>query len=150
MSLENQTPVVGKSFYSLCKKCDTDRYHTVLALPTETSAKLKCEVCGASSTWKAPKARAAKTTSTAPRGAAAKAKANAEAARSAAHNAEYETLSSSLADAPETSYNMKATFTKDTKLKHSKFGVGFIRLVQPEKIEVVFQDEVRSLVHNRR
>lgn len=148
MSLENQVPVVGKSFYSMCKKCETDRYHTVLALPTDTSAKLKCEVCGASSTWKKTKAGEKKTS--APRGAAAKAKANAEAARNAAHSAEYESLSSSLNDAPEQTYNMKATFEKDTRLKHPKFGVGFIRLAQPEKIEVVFQDEVRSLVHNRR
>lgn len=148
MSLENQVPVVGRSFYSLCKKCDADRYHTVLALPNETSAKLQCEVCGAKSTWKAPKARSAKATG--PRGAAAKAKANAAAARTAAHNSEYETLSASLGGSPEVSYSMKATFEKDTRLKHPTFGLGFVRMVQSDKIEVVFADEVRHLVHNRR
>lgn len=148
MSAETvEMPVVGKSFYTLCKKCETDRYHTVLALPTPESAKIKCEVCGSQRTWKKT---APKKASAGPRGAAAKAKANAEAARNAAHSAEFDSLSKSLESSPETSYNMKTKFDKDTKIKHPKFGVGYIRLVQPEKIEVVFQDEVRSLVHNRR
>lgn len=143
-------PVVGKSFYTFCKKCDTDRYHKVLAT-SDTSAKLECEVCHSKSTWKPAKAKAAKDgVKAAPRGAAAKAKANAESARAAAHSAEYESLSKTLESAPSTSYNMKVKFEKDTKLTHPKFGTGFIRAVQPEKIEVVFPDEVRSLVHNRR
>lgn len=143
-------PVVGKSFYTFCKKCDTDRYQKVLAMPTESSAKLECEVCHSKSTWKVPKAKAPGAAKAAPRGAAAKAKANAESARAAAHSAEYENLAKSLDEAPSTAYNMKTKFEKDTKLSHPKFGMGFIRAVQPEKIEVVFQDEVRSLVHNRR
>lgn len=142
-----EMPVVGKSFYTFCKKCDTDRYHTVLAMPTETSAKLQCEVCKAKSTWKQPKEKKA---STGPRGAALKAKANAAAARSAAHAAEYEKLGQELADEPEAKYSMKTKFEKDTRLQHPTFGLGYVRTVQPEKIEVVFQDEVRSLVHNRR
>ncbi|MBX3035194.1 MAG: hypothetical protein KF865_14845 [Bdellovibrionaceae bacterium] len=141
-------PVVGKSFYAFCKKCDTDRYHTVLALPTDTSAKLQCEVCKAKSTWK--KAAPRKATASGPRGAAAKAKANAAAARSAAHTAEFENLAKSLESTPEKAYSMKVAFEKDTKLKHPTFGLGYIRAVQPDKIEVVFQDEVRNLVHNRR
>lgn len=143
-------PVVGKSFYTFCKKCDTDRYQKVLAMPTESSAKLECEVCHSKSTWKVPKAKVPGAAKAAPRGAAAKAKANAESARAAAHSAEYENLAKSLDEAPSATYNMKTKFEKDTKLSHPKFGMGFIRAVQPEKIEVVFQDEVRSLVHNRR
>lgn len=144
-----EMPVVGKSFYAFCKKCDTDRYQTVLALPTETSAKLQCEVCKAKSTWKVPKAKAAKGT-TAPRGAAAKAKATAEAARSAAHAAEYENFSNSLEKTPAVTYTMKGQFAKDAKINHPTFGLGFVRSSQSDKIEVVFPNEVRSLVHNRR
>lgn len=142
----SEMPVVGKSFYTECKKCGTDRYFTVLALPTPTSAKIKCEVCGAQKTWKASTPKKA----TAPRGAALKARANAEAARATAHAAEYESLSNSHSKTEESPYNMKTQFKKDAKLKHPKFGLGFIRSVQPDKIEVVFQDEVRTLVHNRR
>lgn len=148
MTATAETPVVGKSFYAECKKCGTERYHTVLALPTANSAKLKCEVCGGQKTWKAPKAAGAKKTG--PRGAAAKAKANAEAARSAAHQSEYETLMKTAESIPAQTYNMKNKFEKDQRVEHSKFGTGVIRTVQPDRIEVVFQDEVRNLVHNRR
>jgi hypothetical protein len=143
-------PVVGKSFYTLCKKCDTDRYHTVLALPTETSAKLKCEVCGSAKTWRVPKAIDPNKPKAGPRGAALKAKDRAKATRDAAHLAQYEEMQKELEDEPELPYSMKTAFQKDTKVKHPTFGLGFIRVAHPEKIEVVFPDEVRSLVHNRR
>jgi hypothetical protein len=147
---EIEMPVVGKSFYTLCKKCDAERYHTVLALTKTASAKIKCQVCGSQKTWKAPTAKSAVAKSTAPRGAAASAKARSEAAKSAAHSAEYEKMAQTLAAAVEASYSMKAKFDKNTQLKHPLFGLGYVRSVQSEKIEVVFADQVRLLVHNRK
>lgn len=143
-------PVVGKSFYAECKKCGTDRYHTVLALPTEATAKLKCEVCGSQKTWKAPKAPSARKPNTSGLVAARAARAKAtETARASAHTAEYETLLKNAESNPPQSYTMKGKFEKDHKLNHPKFGLGVIRVAHPDKIEVVFVDEVRSLVHNR-
>ena len=46
-------------------------------------------------------------------------------------------------------YNMKSKFDKNTKLQHPKFGMGFIKDAMSDKIEVVFEDEVRTLIHNR-
>lgn len=143
-----EMPVVGKSFYTYCKKCETDRYHTVHALPTASSAKIECEACHSKKTWRVPKPEGEKKAG--PRGAALKAKANAESARATAHASEYEKMAKSMDEEPTVTYSMKTKFEKDTKLNHPKFGLGYIRTVQPEKIEVVFPDEVRSLVHNRR
>lgn len=142
MTTAAETPVVGKSFYAMCKKCATDRYHTVLALPTETSAKLECEVCKAKSTWKAPKAAKAKTAKV------SRPRVDKAAAAASAHAAEYEKLMSE-AEGSAGKYSMKSKFEKDFKLEHPTFGTGVIRTVQPDKIEVVFQDQVRNLVHNR-
>ncbi|MEZ0390695.1 MAG: hypothetical protein ACAH59_00670 [Pseudobdellovibrionaceae bacterium] len=144
MSETNQLPPVAKSFHTFCKKCAADRYHTVVAHTTATSAKLKCEICGASSTYKLPKVAGAKRPLT---GAAAKRKEQAATAKKNAHTEEYSQLMSSDGDA--NSYTMKAKFAVNTKIKHPKFGMGFVRAVQPDKIEVVFEDEVRNLVHNR-
>ena len=150
MSDTAQLPPVAKSFHTFCKKCDADRYHTVVAHTTATSAKLKCEICGASSTYKLPKAgAAAKTGAKRPlAGAAAKRKETAEAARRTAHNDEYQKLIDSAAG-DINKYNMKIKFAINTKLEHPKFGVGFVKAVQIDKIEVIFADEVRNLVHNR-
>lgn len=146
-----QLPPVAKSFHTFCKKCDADRYHTVVAHTTATSAKLKCEICGASSTYKLPKAGAAAKAPGAKRplaGAAAKRKESAELARKNAHSDEYQNLINNAAG-DANNYTMKAKFTVNTKIQHPKFGLGFVKSVQSDKIEVIFADEVRNLVHNR-
>jgi len=140
----NQLPPVAKSFFTFCKKCNADRYHVVLAHTTSKTAKIKCEVCGSQKSYSLPKAA----------GAAGKAKvtrprAGSETARRSSHNAEYETLLNTYEKSKETSYSIKAKFKKNEKINHPKFGVGIVRDVQPEKVEVVFADEVRNLVHNR-
>lgn len=135
-------PPVGKSAYTECKKCGTDRYHTVLAHKTATSAKVKCEVCGAQKTFSLPKAqKTGKVTRTR--------RAVSESSLRDAHSKEYEKLMQEHDSNPTQAYNMKLKFEAFHKLNHPKFGLGLIRTVQPEKIEVVFPDEIRSLVHNR-
>lgn len=144
---ETQTlPPVAKSFHTFCKKCDADRYHTVVAHTSATSAKLKCEICGASSNYKLPKAGATGV-KRALTGAAAKRKEAAATAKRNAHSDEYNQLMSAEGDV--TNYNMKAKFNANSKIKHPKFGMGFVKSAQVDKIEVVFEDEVRNLVHNR-
>ena len=145
MSL-NALPPVAKSFFTFCKKCDADRYHVVLAHTTSKTAKIKCEVCGSQKSYSLPKAT---TSSGKPlTGAAAKRREQSLNARKSSHQAEYDMLMAN--DAASTNkYNMKSKFEKGSKLDHPKFGMGFIKEAQPDKIEVVFQDEVRTLIHNR-
>jgi predicted Zn finger-like uncharacterized protein len=133
---------VGKTMYIECKKCGTDRYFVVLAHKTATSAKVKCEVCGAQRSYTLPKAQARKT------GTSTRASKSAAAARDN-HTKEYEKLMQENDANPAQTYNMKMKFEVNQKVSHPKFGVGLVRAAQPEKIEVVFQDEVRNLVHNR-
>ena len=141
----NQLPPVAKSFFTFCKKCNADRYHVVLAHTTPKTAKIKCEVCGSQKSYSLPKAGgsagAAKVTRTRT--------ASSESARRSSHNAEYEALLQAQENSSEVSYNIKGKFTLNQKINHPKFGVGIVRGVQPEKVEVVFSDEVRNLVHNR-
>lgn len=143
---ENQLPQVAKNFFNFCKKCNADRYHIVVAHTTASSAKLKCEICGASSTYKLPKtgANGVKKPLT---GAAAKRKEQAATAKKNAHSDEYQKLIDSSKESAN--YNMKNKFDLNTKISHPKFGMGVIRSVQTDKIEVIFEDEVRNLVHNR-
>ncbi|MBC7371275.1 MAG: hypothetical protein H7326_06915 [Bdellovibrionaceae bacterium] len=139
----NQLPPVAKSFFAFCKKCDADRYHVVVAHTTARTAKIKCEVCGSQKSYSLPKAAgsSAKPKTTRPR-------ASSETARRSSHNAEYETLMSSEAG-KESPYSIKGKFKLNEKINHPKFGLGVVRGVQSEKVEVIFADEVRNLVHNR-
>lgn len=132
-------PAVAKSVFTECKKCGAERYHTVLAHKSETSAKVKCEICGAQKTFTLPKPGKAKKVG---------ARTRATTAKKNSHNDEYQSLlSGSATDA--VAYTMKGKFEVNQKLQHPKFGVGFIRTVFTDKIEVVFADEVKSLIHNR-
>ncbi len=140
---ETELPAVAKTIYLECKKCAAERYFKVLAHPTSTSAKVQCEVCGAKKTYKLPSAKKAaapkKTASGKPRAT--------RVSKADEHKNEYEKL---MAGSGEThKYNMKLKFGNHAKVDHPKFGMGVVRAVQPDKIEVVFQDEVRNLVHNR-
>ena len=142
----NALPPVAKSFFAFCKKCDADRYHVVLAHTTSTSAKIKCEICGSVKTYSLPKAQTR--TGKPLTGAAAKKREQTMSTRKSSHRNEYEMLMSNES-APVASYNMKGKFDKNTKLQHPKFGMGFIKDAASDKIEVVFEDEVRTLIHNR-
>jgi hypothetical protein len=135
---------VGKTVYTECKKCATERYHVVLAHKTATSAKVKCEVCGAQKSFSLPKAQSRSKTGTG-RGR----KAVSEATMRDNHSKEYEKLMQEHDSNPTQTYNMRMKFEVFHKVNHPKFGLGLVRAVQPDKIEVVFPDEVRNLVHNR-
>ncbi|MGZ3770359.1 MAG: hypothetical protein ACXVCP_03240 [Bdellovibrio sp.] len=142
----NTLPPVAKSFYAFCKKCDADRYHVVLAHTSATSAKIKCEICGSQKNYSLPKAQTR--TGKPLTGAAAKKREQTMSSRKSSHRNEYDMLMSNE-KAPTAAYNMKAKFEKNTKLQHPKFGMGFIKDAMSDKIEVVFEDEVRTLIHNR-
>lgn len=141
----NVLPPVAKSFYTFCKKCDADRYHKVLAHTSEKSAKIECEVCHSKKTYSLPKVQTRKTTA----GVGGTGKRTSESQRKSSHQNEYQTLLESVAQAEMFDYNIKTKFLASTKLKHPKFGLGFVKSVQLDKIEVVFSDEVKVLIHNR-
>ena len=146
---EQTLPAVAKTVHLDCKKCQCERFFIVVAHTSETSAKVKCEVCGAQKTYKLESEKKAKkakseTGEKKPK----KTRASAEEGRRSGHNSEYEKLlSESKGDA--TSYSMKVNFVSMQKVQHPKFGLGVVRVSMPEKIEVIFSDEVKLLVHNR-
>lgn len=136
-----ELPPVAKSFFTFCKKCDVDRYHTVLAHTSETSAKIECEVCHSKRKYTLPTAKKVKT--------ARSPRASTMNQRKSNHQSEYQQLLISLAAMEEKPYSLKAKFEIANKINHPKFGVGIVRSVQIDKIEVVFSDEVKLLIHNR-
>lgn len=135
-------PPVASSFYAQCKKCEVERYHKVLAHASENSVKLQCEVCAKKSTFKFedPNKKAK-----APRKTAA---AKITAARTL-YVEEFNSFKSQSDLSKAKPYNMRMSFHTSETIQHSKFGTGFVKSVQGDKIEVLFEDEVRFLVHNR-
>ncbi|MES3036289.1 MAG: hypothetical protein V4736_00155 [Bdellovibrionota bacterium] len=146
-----ELPPVATNFYTMCKKCAAERYHKVLTHTSEKSAKIECEVCHSKKTFTLPKAakeKVAKVTKSgkpaSPRGAAARAT-----AALAKHEDQYQSTLAALESQPALDYKMSLSFKANQKVSHPKFGVGVVLTTFPNKVDILFKDEVRSLVHNR-
>lgn len=139
-----QLPAVASSFYCHCSKCGQDRYHKVLTHTNATTVRLKCEVCAKTGNHNLEEKKSAtskvKSTRTSTRSAAAK---------TAHHNSMFESMKGNIQSAVAVPYNMKISFKEEQVVQHPKFGLGLVRSVQGDKIEVFFEDEVRFLVHGR-
>ncbi|MAF91480.1 MAG: hypothetical protein VX583_09305 [Bdellovibrionota bacterium] len=134
-------PAVAKNVLYQCKKCDAERYHRVLAHTSETSAKIECEICGSKKTFKLTKPKSA-----------AKKKTTASAKKRASKTVAPSTwaeLNERANTDKAVDYNFKNTYEANTVLDHKKFGIGFIIKVEGQKMEVVFQDQIRQLIHGR-
>ncbi|HVK62723.1 MAG TPA: hypothetical protein VM432_14285 [Bdellovibrionales bacterium] len=135
-----ELPAVARNINLECKKCGVDRYHVVVAHTTATSAKVKCEVCGAQKTFKLPKAQERK--SNGPKRAAKKVKAP-------DHGAVWADLKTQIGTDKLLPYDMKKKFQLANAINHPKFGIGFVTGATADRIEVAFQEGGRALVHNR-
>jgi uncharacterized Zn finger protein len=135
-----ELPAVATNIHLMCKKCGVERYHVVVAHTATGGAKVKCEVCGASSTFKLAKPKKA---------AVAGAKKKAPKTKAPDFAAMWSELKTQIGTERVVPYNMKTRFSLANAIEHPKFGIGFVTSATPEKIEVVFQEGGRALVHNR-
>lgn len=128
-----ELPEVAKNIFIPCKKCEANRYHKVIAHKTEKSAKVECEVCGSKKTFSIKKPKAAK---------------KVRKTRSRKKPL-YDVLLEEIGESAALNYNMKERFEEKVAIDHPKFGLGFVNESNAVKIQVVFSDETRDLVHNR-
>lgn len=135
-----ELPAVAKKVFYPCKKCAVDRYQVVLAHTSSKLAKLECEVCKTKNSLKLDSPTSG-SRSAVPRKTGGT-------TRAAAHVARWTELRDKSTGSPSP-YSMKAKFEVGTALEHPKFGLGFVVLVSGQTMQVVFQDEERSLVHAR-
>jgi len=141
-----ELPAVARNIHLMCKKCGVERFHVVVAHTSAVAAKVKCEVCGAQSTFKLPKAKAEKKASATKTGAAKK-KSTKKADLD--FSAMWTDLKTQIGTERLVPYNMKTKYSLANAIEHPKFGIGFVTNATNEKIDVVFQEGGRALVHNR-
>lgn len=136
----NVLPPVAKSFYHDCTKCETERYFKVLAHTSTTAAKIQCEVCGAKRKYTIAKATAKKTTK---KKTVRKTRKKAE----ELHKEAYAAFEKKFSGKAPVSYDASGKFSPEMVIEHPTFGIGFVTVCVPHKIEVVFKEGVKSLVH---
>ena len=135
-----QLPEVAKNVFLQCKKCGVERFHKVLFHVNANSAKVECEVCKSKKTFKIG---APKKASTTPRKAPAK-----RATAAVNSGAVWSELKDKIGTDKVSNYSMVTKYEPNTAVEHPKFGLGFIVNVTYNRVEVQFQDSVKTLVHN--
>lgn len=133
-----ELPAVAKNFYYPCNKCDRERYFRVLTHLSKTEARIECEVCGAKrklnigkkmATKKTPKKRITK--------------------KEKDHLQLWQDLQDKNKDKLPEQYKITGEYPLDTVLDHPSFGIGVVTNSLAQKIEVIFEQGVKNLIHKR-
>jgi hypothetical protein len=138
----------GKEILSYCTSCKMDLNHFIVAMKGDQVVKVECKTCKKTHNYRAPKGI---TEPQALEKAAAK-KAAKVAAAAEAHakdnEGEWERLMETLKTKPSKNYSLKTPFTPGDKIAHSTFGEGIVqRVIYPNKIEVIFRQDLKTLIH---
>jgi hypothetical protein len=136
----NTLPPVARNINVFCKKCDADRYFKVIAHTNATTAKLKCEVCGASQKFSLAKEKKA----AAPRKAGAPKAPSRNSAKSMWLNLQEQHKGEAIP------YTIVTQFQNQQSLMHPSFGVGFVTKIHAHKIEVLFAEGTKELMHAKK
>ena len=138
-------PEVGKDVVSWCTKCKMMLDHTIEAVDGDKIKRVHCNTCQAQHVHRAqkPGTKKAKSRSTKtagrPQGPTNKSKAS-----------DYERYLEGRDPSSARRYSMRAVFAAGELIEHPKFGLGVtVSLKDTTKIEVLFPDGPRTLVHAR-
>jgi hypothetical protein len=150
-------PAVAKSFVVFCSKCEGDKFHTVITHLSPDSAKIVCDICKKKSTFKlsAQKTKGSSVSEATQkrlddRGAGTgrqRSQGKSHSESHSKHEALYSKLLGEVSSQPSVNYSIHQRFSLKQKLQHSKFGLGVVNRVLDDRMEVVFFDEIRLLVH---
>jgi hypothetical protein len=142
MSSQNS---VGKECLAFCTACKMDLNHVIVALKGDQVKKVECKTCKKEHLYKAPKGATEPGKVKAKR---ATKSANDESKSQVAVAVEWEKLMNAHKNVSARSYGVKTSYTLGDKIKHTTFGEGIVtRTIYPNKIEVIFQNDLKVLIH---
>lgn len=141
---------VGKEVLSHCSKCKLTLAHIIVTMKdSKTPDKVQCKTCKATHSFKDPSATKAKT-SVNKVIKSAKAKSRTGSRRSTETVAELWTKAISKSTMETKSYTIRGSFITGDIIDHPTFGQGVVeKLIDDNKIEVLFQDDYRTLMHKK-
>lgn len=135
---------VGKEVLSYCSKCKLTLAHLIVAMKDAIHiAKVQCNTCKANHAYKDPSQVRAKKSATTRTKKTAKSK-----TKTSISDIWLEAVNNSSAKSQD--YSIRTCFTKGDIIDHTKFGPGVVdRLIDKDKIEVIFRHDIKTLIHNK-
>ncbi len=155
-----KAPSVAGEVDSYCTKCKMDLNHRVVSMKATKPHQVMCLTCNTQHLYRKPASAAAASAARAPRAPRAAAGARPSRAPSAAkaklekervdREVTWQKAIAGRAVSDFTAYRMSGVFEDGQLLKHKKFGDGVVlRIVDATKVEVLFQDQARTLAHSQ-
>jgi len=136
---------VGKEVLSQCNKCKLTLAHIIVTMKANNPDKVMCKTCKGTHTYKDPSAAKAKTSV---EKIVKRAKSSSRKVSESVGELWNKAMSKST-NAPQ-DYSMKASFQLGDVIAHPTFGNGIVeKLIDNNKIEILFQDDYRTLMHKK-
>ena len=121
----------GSEIKYQCPLCDLELWHTVVAIVGKQPARIRCNTCKSERNYKAPKLESSSRSSK----------------LQGSHPDFYQQKLRENVMKTVKSYRADSEFAAEDVVDHIKFGRGIVlKLVHPDRINVLFQDEMRTLV----
>jgi len=128
---------VGKEVLSHCNKCKLPLAHIIVSMKSQkTIGKVICNTCKATHVYKDPNKVKKKKASTR------------KTKKTESHLEQFNNAIKAASDKMQ-NYSLKTQFYKGDLIQHPKFGKGVIeKTLDTNKIMVIFEDQIRTLIHN--
>lgn len=138
---------VGKEILSQCNKCKLILAHIIVTMKDATDPdKVMCKTCKATHTFKDPGAKKKKATIDK----VIKNHKVSSGKKTSLSVAEIWTKALGASAAPAVTYSIRGHYKQGDVISHPNFGDGIVeRLIDSNKIEVLFKDEYKTLLHNK-
>lgn len=133
----------GKEVLSFCGKCKLTLAHIIITMKAgDNIGKVQCKTCSGSHAYKDPSKVKAKKVSTKTRTVSKKAT-----SQESISDLWLEAVGRATAKSKD--YSPKGKFLKGDIVDHPKFGPGVIdKIIDGNKIEVIFRHSIKTLIHN--
>ncbi len=132
-------PPVARSVLMECTKCGRETYFRVLAHTSDTAAKCECEICKTKKTYRL------KSAVSRPKSSFAKGEKKTKVTSS---RQVWLDLKEKYSAKTSKSYSMKGSFFLFDVVDHPKFGVGIVTESNARKVQIVFEEGTKDLLHN--
>jgi Fe2+ transport system protein B len=131
---------VGGEIDATCTRCRMELAHTILAMVGTKVARVRCNTCGSDHVYRG--------TQSSSRSAASRTRA-ATAEKTPKTVIAFEAQLAALDVSKAEEYRADHTYAVDQVVRHPTFGLGIVRAVRQDKMDVAFKAAERTLVQGR-
>jgi hypothetical protein len=128
----------GKELKHYCPRCALDLWHTVIAVMNQQPVRVRCNTCKGERNYRAPKVQEI---------VGQRKRVESRPKASGSHPDFYQQKLRDAAMRTPKKYSALESFEPEDVVVHPTFGKGVVlKLVFPDRMDVIFQDSVRTLV----